>query len=148
MVRAHITHKYCLFPQALHYLYLLVAVQVHLWTWAMAVMMSKEELELLQLVSDSKVHTPQFYMLTITDTLSLMKVVGVVVGVLGIVVISCYAKRELNSIISEQDEQDNNNDGEQVELGQQQEVINCDIERIDSTEIISDERDTEHKIGT
>jgi len=74
-----------------------------------------------------------------------MKVVGVVVGVLGIVVISCYAKRELNLIIAEQEEQD---DSEQVELGQQQEVINCDIERIDSTEIISDERDTEHKIGT
>ena len=79
-----------------------------------------------------------------------MKVVGVVVGVLGIVVISCYAKRELNSIIAEQDEQvDNNNDDEQIELGQHtQELISCDIERIDSTEIISDERDTEHKIGT
>jgi len=83
-------------------------------------------------------------MLTITDIFCLYKVVGVAVGVLGIVVISCYAKRELNLIIAEQDEQD---DDEQVELGQQ-EVINCDIERIDSTEIISDERDTEHKIGT
>ena len=77
-------------------------------------------------------------MLTFTDYLC-HKVVGVVVGVLGIVVISCYAKKELNLIIAEQDEQDNNNDDEQIELGQQ-EVINCDIERIDSTEIISDER--------
>lgn len=42
-------------------------------------------------------------------------VVGVVVGVLGIVVISCYAKKELNLIIAEQDEQDNNNDDEQVD---------------------------------
>ena len=138
MFSAHITHKFALFSQALHYLYLLVAVRAHLWIWAMTVMMSKEELELPQLVSDSKVHIPQFYMLTITDTLSLMKVVGVAVGVLGIVVISCYAKRELNSIIAEQ-EQDNNNDGEQVELGQQhQEVISCDNERIDSTEILSE----------
>ena len=77
-------------------------------------------------------------MLTFTDYLC-HKVVGVVVGVLGIVVISCYAKRELNLIIAEQDEQDNNNDVEQVELGQQhQEVISCDIERIDSTEILSE----------
>lgn len=52
MVSVHITHKYCLFPQVLPYLYSLVAVQVHLWIWAMAVMMSKEELELPQLVSD------------------------------------------------------------------------------------------------
>ena len=71
-------------------------------------------------------------MLTFTDYLC-HKVVGVVVGVLGIVVISCNAKKELNLIIAEQDEQDNNNDDEQVELGQQ-EVINCDIERNDSTQ--------------
>ena len=77
--------------------------------------------------------------MSITDIFCLYKVVGVVVGVLGIVVISCYAKRELNLIIAEQDEQDNNNDVEQVELGQQhQEVISCDIERIDSTEILSE----------
>ena len=45
MVSAHITDMIALFPQALHYLYLLVAVRAHLWIWAMTVMMSKEELE-------------------------------------------------------------------------------------------------------
>ncbi|KAL7540127.1 hypothetical protein ACHAXR_010944 [Thalassiosira sp. AJA248-18] len=66
-------------------------------------------------------------------------VVGVVVGVIGIVVVSYYAKKELNHIIAEQEKQ------EQEDLEQQRSQVHCDSadnnDEIPSTEMIPDTDD-------